>query len=226
MTRKTLIGLVITFIIIFMIFSVVSYIGYKTYSNFFRLDYQKISTSLEGREPLCQKLKDCKLLPGDVLIRRYITRSNDLFTKYFNPYFNHSAVYIGDDNIFEAAGNFETPENQVRIRKFSDSDWMDEEMNNFVVFRMKEGRKNPDKIKRYIENLINIADDPEYLFGIYNQNKKTATCSDAILNFIKNNGLVEDINIPTIVTPDYLFWTGIKDTDNFELVGYNIVDRK
>lgn len=194
--------------------------GYLFYKNVFRLSYEQIVLSLEKTASTCQKFSECALVPGDILIRRYVTNTSDLFSKYLNPYFTHSAMYLGQDEVFEALGNTETPENQIKISKLSESDWFDEKMKNFVVVRPIN---ISDKLYRIDSRLRDIANDPEYVFGLFDETKKSASCSDVILKQLVKEKIVKNSsNLPWAITPDYLFWIAINNSRDFEVVGYNV----
>jgi hypothetical protein len=218
--RKFLKIIGIIFLIIFIGIGVFLFRGYKFYKSIFRLSYEQINKSLEETPAECKKLSDCKLLPGDILIRRYITNTSDLFSKTLDPYFTHSALYLGNDELFEALGNDQTPENQIQITKLSQRDWLDKEMVNFVVIRPKDYHGKLDEISK---NLRAIANDPEYVFGMLNEEKKTVSCSDIILKYLVENNIIGNLpDKPQIIPPDYLFFATQRDNSDFQVIGYNV----
>ncbi len=216
--------LVITFVFNVFTLAIVAYSGYVFYKSVFRLSYEQIHSTLRETNPVCVKFSECKLEPGDILIRRYITHVSDLFSKTLNPYFTHSAVYLGNDELFEALGNYLPPKDQIQITKLSESDWLDEEMENFVVVRPKNYNNKLDTIS---SNLREIANNPDYVFGILDENKKTASCSDVILKQLVSEGvMVESSAKPWVITPDYLFWKSQASKESFEVVGYSVSNKK
>ncbi|MFZ2522004.1 MAG: hypothetical protein WAX44_01960 [Minisyncoccia bacterium] len=212
-------------VILFIIFclSIIVFSGYVFYKSVFRLSYEQINTYLLENNSEngtgCRKFSECELLPGDILIRRYVTNVSDLFSKTLNPYFTHSAIYLGNDELFEALGDHLEPKDQIQISKLSESDWMDEDMKNFVVIRPKNYNERFGEIK---SNLRKIADDPDYVFGPFDEKRKNASCSDVILKQLTKIELVSNKEIPWIITPDYLFWTTQNNKTSLEIVGYNI----
>ncbi len=219
--RKKIINLII-FIVLFCVlyFAISIYRGYRFYNSVFRLSYEEITFSLEKTTPTCKKFKDCKLEPGDILIRRYITTTTNLFNKYFNPYFTHSAFYLGNDELFEAMGATELPKDEIQITNLSESYWLNEDMENFVVIRPKNYN---GRLENIILNLRNIADDPQYRFGPLEEGGKNASCSDAILKYLADEKILTDLSRkPEIITPDYLFWVTERSDLDFEVIGYNI----
>ncbi|MCX6717437.1 MAG: hypothetical protein NTU76_02060 [Candidatus Taylorbacteria bacterium] len=158
-------------IIIIFIFSIS--FAYKFYVNTFRLSQNQISTFLSGTISPCRKIADCTLLPGDILIRRYITERTWIFDKFIHPYFTHSAFYLGNDQIVEAVGTEKNPEDEIQIATLSKSDWLDIRVNNFVIIRPKYSTAQLDTIN---ENLKKIAEDPDYKFGLPKMGYKRATC--------------------------------------------------
>ena len=209
-------------IIIFSLLSIglIVFVYHKIYTTTFRLSYEEIKTSLENNPTQCKKFVNCKLIPGDIIIRRYVTKVTDLFSKTLNPYFTHSAFYFGNDELFEAVGNYGPPKDQILITKLSKSDWFDENMNNFIIIRPKNYNGKLDDI---ISGLRGIANDSEYVFGPLQEGKKMASCSDIILKYLEDEGVLTNLyKNPDIITPDYLFWVIEKDPSNFGTVGYDI----
>lgn len=206
-----------------MSFSYSAYKGYKFYNSIFRLSYEQISSFLIEKQSQCQKFKDCVLMPGDIIIRRYKTSVTNQVDSLFNPYFLHSAMYIGNDEMFEVLGSNESPENQIVINKLSRSDWMNEDMVNFVIFRPKNYNGKLGEITSYLKN---VAYDPDFLYGILDEKRKRASCADIILKQLEKNGLIyKNKNEPQIITPDYLFWIIGTNDKNIDVVGYNINPR-
>ncbi len=209
----------IIFLIIIFIAGILFVSGYSFYKSVFRLSYREVSETLKST-PVCEKIEKCELLEGDILIRRYVTEVTKLFDETLNPYFTHSAYYLGENEIFEAVGNYETPENQVKVNQLSQSDWLDEEMENFIIIRPKN---KDQKINFITDGLKKIAEDPEYVFGLLKDGRKTVSCSDIILKYLEDEGFTKKSeNVERIVTPDYLFWKMVKDGENFEIIGYKI----
>ncbi len=194
--------------------------GYRFYRNVFRLSYDEIVLTLKDKPSECKKMSDCKLLPGDILIRRYVTPVTKFIDSAFNPYFTHSAYYLGNDELFEALGNYAELENQILISKLSESDWMNEDMENFVIVRPTG---SAEELENVANNLRSIADDPEYLFGPMKEGRKTASCSDIILKYLIDEEVISILpKKPSIITPDYLYWVTENDELGFKIVGYNI----
>lgn len=223
MIKKFLKGIVVMVLFIFLLVFFVLLKAYIFYSSVFVLSYDQVEKYMDTKPNQCKKLVDCKLLPGDIIIRRYVTKVSELFDETLNPYFTHSAVYLGNGELFEAVGNYTTPENQIVISKLSESAWYNQDMKNFVVIRPKNYY---GKLDYTISGLTNIANDPEYVFGPLNETKKTASCSDIILKYLVDDKIVRNSYInPPIITPDYLFWKIENDSKNFEIIGYSI-DKK
>lgn len=191
----------------------------KFYDSIFRLSYSQINSSLIGIEAKCKKISDCELLPGDILIRRYITSRTWLFDKIARPYFTHLAFYLGDGQLVEAVGKEKSPKDDIQIAILSKSDWLNSDVNNFVIIRPKNYSNKLDDIEN---NLRNIAEDPDYVFGLPKKGHKRATCADLIFNqlFIENVNVIS--NAPRIITPDYFFWLTRDNPKDFEIIGFNI----
>ena len=167
----------------------------------------------------CQKISDCKLVAGDILIRRYITKRTWLIDKLAHPYFTHSAFYLGNDRIVEAVGTERNPEDDIQISTLSRSDWFNDDIKNWVIVRPKNIEPKINTIKN---NLANIAEDREYRFGLPQQGYKRFTCADLIFNQLKENGFIKISDTPKIISPDYLFWLTTLNSMDFEIVGYSI----
>ena len=137
---KSLSAFIVITIFAFLVFSV--FWTHKIYTNIFRLSSDQISSSLLGVISQCKKINDCKLLPGDILIRRYITSRTWVFDRFVRPYFTHSAFYIGNDQIIEAVGKEKSPIHDIQIVALSTSDWFDPGIESWVVIIPKKIAKN------------------------------------------------------------------------------------
>ena len=212
--------IIIIFLSLLLCAGIIWFVGFRFYNSVFRLSFDQVTTSLENTPTQCKKFTDCKLLPGDIILRRYITPTTIFFDEILDPYFTHSVFYLSDDEIFEAVGNYPAPEDQILISKLSKSDWLNADMDNFVIVRPKNYSGKLDYI---VSELKTIANDPEYIFGPLKEGQKKVSCSDVILKYLSDEKIILNLpNIPKIITPDYLFWVTEKDRSNFEIVGYNI----
>lgn len=217
MKKIFLILLIICFVLILLIS--LTNIYKKTYKNIFRLSKKQVADSLITTAPKCTKIKDCQLLPGDILIERYITNRTKNFDRFANPYYTHSGFYIGKDQIVEASGTEKNKQDEILIRTFSQSDWVNF-VTDFVIIRPKYNSEN--QLSMIMNNLVEIANDTEYRFGLPEKNKKSATCADLIVKQLVNNNVLANIDQKIIVTPDYLFWLAKNNLNIFETIGYNL----
>ncbi len=195
---------------------------YKFYNDIFRLSYRQVKETLSTNMFSCNKIINCKMVAGDILIRRYITERTWLLNKIAHPYFTHSALYLGNDQIIEAVGTEKNPENEIQISILSDSDWFNSDIESWVIVRPKNITQKFNIIKG---NLLNIAKDKEYVFGLPENGHKKFTCADLIFIQLKENGLVTTYNAPKIISPDYLFWASVQNPTDFEVVGYDIIEK-
>lgn len=211
------IRIIIFFLLCLSLFITVSL--FRFYNNLFRLSHNQVKNLLLKDISTCNKVSECNLIPGDILIRRYITERTDLTSFLLHPYFTHVAFYLGDDQLVEAMGMEINSNNEIKINSFSKSDWLDSEIESFVVFRPNYSGEQLKVIKN---NLINIANDPEYKFGFSWQGGKRTTCA----KFIFDQLLLEKIfNISSTlenITPDYLFWILKGNSKNNKIIGYSI----
>ncbi len=134
-------------------------------------------------------------------------------------FFTHSAFYLGDDKLFEVFGPEKNAENDVQILELSKSDWLQDDIKNFVIIRPKKYSWKLDGIK---ENLDFIAEGSNYRFGLPFWGPQKVTCADVIFEQLYNKKIVESKDIPELVTPDYLFWLAVNNPDDFEIVGFNV----
>jgi hypothetical protein len=204
-------------ILSFLIFGL--YLGHKFYNSIFRLSSDQISDSLNNTVSQCKKIIDCELLPGDILIRRYITKRTWLVDKLAHPYFTHSAFYLGNNQIVEAVGTEKNSKDDIQIGILSKSDWLNFDVDNFVIIRPKNYSLKLDIIK---SNLKNIAEDPDYIFGLPKYGNKKATCADLIFQQLLDEKIIRVVNAPNIITPDYLFSVAKNNPEDFEIIGFNI----
>lgn len=221
MKRKIKIVLIFLLIslTIFLLWSRNSY--NNLFEDYFRLSENEVlNLSQEIKDVSCKKIKDCDLLPGDILIRRYVTERTQLLDDFFKPYYMHASIYLGENQYFEALGFLEEKVDQIQVMEFENSDWMNEDLENFVIIRPKN---YGDNLENVLQRFKEIADDPEYIFGMSKKpgDKKT-TCADIIVKTLQEKDIfVRKENEPKIISPDYLFFITISDKENFEIVGYN-----
>jgi hypothetical protein len=194
---------------------------HKIYSDIYRLSIQQISDSLSGVISECTKISECQLLPGDILIRRFITQRTWLIDKLAHPYFTHSAFYLGNDKIVEAVGTEEHPVDDIQIASLSKSDWEDADIEVFVIIRPHYSTQQLATIE---SNLEAIARDPDYIFGLPKRGYKRTTCADLIFKQLSIEKIINVHSIPWIITPDYLFSVAIENQTSFEIVGYHFND--
>lgn len=209
-------GIIIVTLVAF--FSYGAYLIHKLYAGIFRLSPEQVFQSFPYTAEKCKTIGDCKLLPGDILVRRYITNRTQLFDILVHPYFTHAAFYLGDGKIVEAVGTENNAEDEIQIAVFFESDWFDADMEKFAIIRPNY-RGKLENIKSELEK---IAEDTEYRFGLFEHDKKMRTCADFILQPFLDAHLVTDLHTPNIVTPDYLFWLGATTPAEFEIVGQGI----
>jgi hypothetical protein len=93
-------------------------------------------------------------------------------------------------------------------------------MNNFVVIRPKKDKLEMDLV---IKKLREIANDPEYIFGAFNEKNKTASCSDTIIKYLIDGKTITHVSTDSeLITPDFLFLAIMENEENFDVFGYNI----
>ena len=204
-------------ILIFLTFSV--YSSYQLYKNTFRLSQEDVLESVSDNKPGCDKIINCSLLPGDILIRRYTTSRTLLLENFAHLYFTHSAFYLGDDKLIEAVGTEKDSKDDVQISALSKSDWFNSDLDTFVVIRPN---KYTQKLAIIKNNLIAIANDPDYTFGFPKIGTKRTTCADIIFEQLINTNVLKVSEQPKIITPDYLYWVLKDNPKDFDIVGYNL----
>lgn len=184
-----------------------------------RLLDTEVVQMLENTIPSCTKMTDCILQPGDILIRRYVTKDS-LFTQTaLGLYFTHAGFYLGDDQMVEAHGREKNPIDGIRTSYFSTSMWTKDSVQNWVVIRPKKYNGVLDIIK---SNLVRIANDPEYVFGIPKDGFKRALCADLIFNQLALYRMVDEKERSKFITPDYLLLVAVNNPEDFQIVGYGI----
>lgn len=217
MIKKVVLVLVVGSIFFTMIVQVFSI--HKLYSNMFRLSSYQVSASLYNATTKCRRISDCNLSPGDILIRRYVTERTRVFDKLVHPYFTHAAFYLGNDQIVEAVGTERKPEDEIQIATLSKSDWFDTELTSFIIIRPNYSTGRLEDVSK---SLLQIANDPDYQFGLPKVGEKRTTCADLIFEQLVDKHIVTVSNYPEIITPDYLFSLTINNPSTFHIVGYSI----
>ena len=168
----------------------------------------------------CTSIIDCDLKPGDILIRRYVTRELFRINFLMRPYFTHSAIYVGDGKIVEAIGSQKNPRDDVTINVLKESDWLDIGVERVVIFRpnIKSG-----DVRHVVENSKFIAESLEIRFGLNKSDKNQTQCSLLIYNqFFIHDFFSVKTKKPKLITPDFLFSQVISEVraGNFLLVGH------
>lgn len=218
--KKALVVLFLIIASIFFYFLGSAYRGYKFYNSIYRLNYDRVFSLIKNSKPECTKLSECKLREGDIVMRRYVTQFNQIYDTLLNPYLTHTGYYLGKDQLFEAFGNIPDIKNQITISRFSGSDWLDQDMKNFIVARPKIINES---IRSASQKLRDVANDPQYVFGILDEKAKTASCSDIILKTLVDNGIVSlSEPLPKLISPDYLLWVIYNNSEKFDFIGYDI----
>lgn len=189
----------------------------KFYDSVFRLSIDQVNSALINDSSQCKIISDCKLLPGDILIRRYITDRTWLINKIADPYFTHSAFYLGEDQIIEAVGKEKNRKDDIQIAQLSKSDWLNQDVESFVIIRPSNYGSKLEIIRN---ELAAIANDPDYKFGLPKKGQKKATCADLIFQQLLDQKILNAYDDAKIITPDYLF--SASENAGFEIIGYNI----
>lgn len=195
----------------------IAYKGHQFYNKIFRVSQEQVSFLLNDIDPECEDIKKCRLLAGDILIRRHLTERTGKPARLANSYFTHSAFYIGDGLIVEAIGTEKNQEDEIRVTKISETDWFDEDLNTFVVIRPQNYSGGFEDIKR---SMIAITNDPDYRFGLPKAGHKRVTCADLIFNPLFEKGVIQISDPPEIITPDYLFWVLTEERKNTKVIGH------
>jgi hypothetical protein len=184
--------------------------------HIFTLSIGQVKSLLPKEAVRYDKLGDCPLLPGDILIRRHITQRVRLYATMFNPYFTHTAFYYSDGRLIEAVGNEKNSVDDIQIDDFLKSDWATEPLEGWVVIRPKISENDIETIRTCLKA---IAADPSYTFGI---GKNKTSCAELIFDqFVKDGLIIRDKKIPRAITPDFLYQYALGHPVLFEVVGYN-----
>lgn len=188
------------------------------------LSYSQAQVELSSKKVTslnCDKIPDCALESGDILLRRYVTDRTKLFDIVFNPYYTHTAFYLGNGYIVEAQGSEKNKKDDIIKEKLSDSDWYNSDIHEWVILRPAYTR---DQLTEINQELLAIANDDTYTFGIPQKGasgEKHTYCSLLIYSELVKHAIIRagpDDSFK-IITPDYLFYTLLKMTDS-SIVGY------
>lgn len=210
--------LIISFPVSIILITYGSYEINKLDKNIFRLSSTQVIHILTTENSSCGTLDKCKLVPGDILLRRYITKRTWLMDKLARPYFTHAAMYLGNNQIVEAVGTENNPEDDIQVANLTNSDWLNFDMSDWVVVRPKNIGTSMNLIEK---NLRSIASDPEYKFGLPEQGLKRTTCSKLIVDQLVLGGIVSTENMPTMITPDYIFYMTQNPMSGLDIIGFS-----
>lgn len=205
------------------------------YISVFRLSKETALSMIRGSERVqCHNTLNC-IQPGDILIRRKITEQTEFFNAIANPYFTHTALYLGDGLIVEAVGSQPNPEDDVVVYPLLQSDWLQSESgedmlknndkNEYIplseAYMLPEDtyvlrvHMNTDTILKIRESVSKIAEDPKIIFGFYTQGEYKTQCSKLIFDQLVSHKVVVDVGgHPKHITPDYVFWYLVKKNDS------------
>lgn len=201
------------FLFMFLVFYLV-----LLYFSIFRLSKEDVEVRLPP-STICSTIQECNLMPGDILIRRYITEDTRLFDQIVQPFFTHSSVYIGSGQIVSAVGFKPNIQDEVIQENLYTSDWMHLDMEKWFIVRPLFTQPY---IKKIIKNLEDIANDPQYGFGLFDASKKQTTCADIIYRQLTVDPSMSTLpESPKHVTPDYLFWLSTEFPQLFQIMGHN-----
>ena len=181
------------------------------YASIFRLSEKEVDSLLNRHSyTQCEEILSC-IKDGDILIRRKITEETEFFDKTINPYFTHTALYLGDGLVFEAVGSRPNPADDIVSYPLNQSDWIgNATVTPEKVFILRLSLE--EQVLKSIRNsLSDIAQDPEYRFAFYITGEKRTQCSEVILKELEKvgtfNGVLDVERIfPKHITPDYLFY--------------------
>lgn len=213
--KNILLSLLVIFLIALLL--IILALSYKKfYNDIFRLSQESVINSLSQQTSSCPNIKNCQLLSGDILIRRHITQKTQLLDKVFNPYFTHSAYYLGEGQIIEAVGQEKNKADEIIISELINTDWVDTDIETWVIIR-------PKKITPALSEVINnnfktIANDPNYRFGTPKNHNKKTTCADLIYQQLIQQNIIEGLAPPNYITPDYLYSIVVNKPDDFEMI--------
>lgn len=202
---------------VFICFAAGVFAAIKFYSSIYRLPSSQVARIVPAADLECARIDDCGLLPGDILVRRYITPKTRFFDEFVHPYFTHAVFYLGDGQIVEAAGTEKDCSQEIRISELADGGWLDSGLEGFAIIRPKYTADNLAFIKA---ELVDIANDPEYRFGPPFLGAKQTTCADLILKRLAEEEIVAAEDMTDAATPDYLFWLAAENPGEFEIAGY------
>lgn len=165
---------------------------------------------------ICDTILQCNLVPGDILVRRYMTSRTQIPASIFKAHYTHASYYVGDGEIVEAFGyDRSNPSQEIRSTLLMNSDWMDVDIEEIVVIRPSYKK---DSYRVISEELKSIANDPQYRFGIPSTPiEKKTSCAELIVDALQ---MADMINLPEddlIVTPDYLVQSTLTD-ERFKLM--------
>jgi hypothetical protein len=214
--RKTTFFYLAGFLVLILVSIVIKTVHYAR-TNTFRLLPEEVYQMLGDKTSRCTKMKDCDLQPGDILLRRYVTKDSWLTNTAVGINFTHVGFYLGNDQTVEAHGREKNHKDDIRTDVFSTSMWAQDDIQNWAVIRPK---KYGEKINEMKSNLISLANDPNYVFGIPRTGYKRVMCADFIFNELLRQKMVTSHDAPKIITPDYLLLIANNHPDDFEILGY------
>lgn len=217
-------GLLYKTVIITIIF-IIGMVGIRYFSfitilskDITRLRKYDVELFLSNKQSECKKLNECQLISGDIIIRRYITSRTWLIDKIAHPFFTHSAIYLGNNQIAEAVGTEKDSKDDIQVGDIRKSDWLDSDIESWVIIRPKYSETN---LKEVLTDAVNIAEDPDYKFGLPDGGNKRTSCADLIYSELIKYKVIVDTHVPQIVSPDYLFMKTVMQKPNeFKVVGF------
>lgn len=169
------------------------------YSRIIKTNRSEIQERFQKEVIYCKDLATCNLKKGDMLIRRHVTKRTYIFNELLNPYFTHTALYIGEGKIVEASGVEYDRKDDISIKNLSETDWLDKDIEALAIIRIT-GYKEID-FDNDIKKISAIAEDQNHVFGF---EKGEISCAELLYRNI-SYPLFKKVPIEMIVTPDYLF---------------------
>lgn len=161
-----------------------------------------------GRSPTIN-LDTCNLQPGDILLEKGDTIEDDLIS--IGSYFNHTALYLGNQEVAEAIGVTQNRVNDVLVRPIKQSAWWREGIQDWVVMRPNVSAEVISSAIRYARKK---AADPKVVYnlsilppGPSREDERLFYCSKLVWKAYAQAGVDLEVVKGFYVIPDDLYTT-------------------
>lgn len=164
------------------------------------------------------RISSCPLQTGDILLKRELTKNTFFVASFYNLYFTHSAIYLGDGLIIEAKGYDPDDSREIAIEPLLETDWTSSNMERWSVLRADTSHSILSDIKQ-VSYLY--ANSPTLRFGFGGKMRQQTSCAELVWSIYSDSGYSLGPSYSGMITPDYIYSMAVSDNKKLSVVYSN-----